>query len=300
VPTEEEQLATAAVTPSATDIAIASDEILKVIGEGYASTDSLFASVIERLASEPTLDVSTRLPGVDDANVRSVRSRVTAFLAIAELEACGAILPMGVQAYPHPTWKLQYMIDNVSKSYSAESGGFNVGIVAAYRAPSYRSRSRLIDSPSVFLHHLPAAMGPKVRRVLEEAINAYRFRQYVSVAVLLGIASEAAWGQLARSLLEWKPNAKLQKLIDDPRVGAADIQEKVMQRVGVLDIKGVDFHAIELTAQTYRELRNYAVHKADEAFDEIRVARPRVGVLLEASVDYFIRLYDLQARFKDE
>lgn len=139
-------------------------------------------------------------------------------------------------------------------------------------------------------------MGPKVRRVLEEAVNAYRFRQYVAVAVLLGVASKAAWGHLAGSLLQCKPNAKLQELLDSPRAGAAETRQKVLQTVRSMGINGIDLDAIEFTANTYRELRNYAVHRADEDFDEMCVARPKVGVLLEASVDYFSRLYKLRER----
>jgi len=298
LPTRDEQLATQAVTPSATDIAIASEVVLESIGEGYAGTAALFAPVAKRLADEPVPDFWKELANIEEAEVRRVRSDATTITALAELEACGAILPVGRHDYYHGTWTLNYKTDRGDGGYSAESGTFNFAIAGGYRLPSYRSRSRLIDSPRVFIEHTPAAMGPKVRRVLEEAVNAYRFRQYVAVAVLLGVASEAAWGQLARSLLKSKPNAKLQQLLDNPRAGAVDLQQKVLQMVRSMGIDGVDLDAIELTAQTYRELRNYAVHRPDEQFDEMRVARPKVGVLLEASVDYFGRLYELNERFR--
>lgn len=298
MPTRDEQLATLAVTPSSTDIAIASEVILETIGEGYMGTGALFAPVAKRLADEPVPDSWTELADVEEAEVRRVRSDATTITALAELEACGALLPVGRHDYYHGTWTLNYKTDRGSGGYSAESGNFNFAIAGGYRPPSYKSRSRLIDSPRVFIEHTPAAMGAKVRRVMEEAVNAYRFRQYFAVAVLLGVASEAAWGQLARSLLQSRPNAKLQQLLANPRASAADIQEKVMQTVRSMGINGVDLDAIELTAQTYRELRNYAVHRPDEHFDEMRVARPKVGVLLEASVDYFGRLYELRERFR--
>lgn len=297
MPTREEQLATLAVTPSSTDIAIASDVILQTTGDGYIGTAALFAPVAKRLAEEPVPDFWKELANVEEAEVRRLRSDATTITAIAELEACGAILPVGRHDYYHGVWTLKYKADRGGAGYSAESGNFNFAIAGGYRLPSYRSRSRLIDSPGVFLEHTPAAMGPKVRRVLEEAVNAYRFRQYVAVAALLGIASEAAWGQLARSLVSWKPNTKLQQLLDNPRAGAADIQRKVLETARSLGIRDVDFDAIEVTAQTYRELRNYVVHWPDEQFDELRVARPKVGVLLVASVDYFGRLYELSERF---
>ncbi|MDP9224636.1 MAG: hypothetical protein M3P18_12430, partial [Actinomycetota bacterium] len=198
MPTREEQLATLAVTPSSTDIAIASEVILESIGEGYAGTAALFAPVAKRLADEPVPDFWKELANIEEAEVRRVRSDATTITAIAELEACGAILPVGRHDYYHGIWTLKYTTDrDDGGGYSAESGNFNFAIAGGYRLPSYRSRSRLIDSPRVFIEHTPAAMGPKVRRVLEEAVSAYRFRQYVAVAVLLGVASEAAWGQLA-------------------------------------------------------------------------------------------------------
>ena len=60
MPTREEQLATLALTPTATDIAIASEVILEAIGDGYQGTATLFDSVARRLADEPLRVSSAR------------------------------------------------------------------------------------------------------------------------------------------------------------------------------------------------------------------------------------------------
>jgi hypothetical protein len=54
-------------------------------------------------------------------------------------------------------------------------------------------------------------------------------------------------------------------------------------------------NSLDALEQVYRDLRNYAVHRPDESFDESRVDRAIIGTLLEACVDYFRRLYEVHA-----
>jgi hypothetical protein len=77
-------------------------------------------------------------------------------------------------------------------------GPFNFAVAAAYKLPWSSFRAPLIDSPAVFLENLPASMGPKVKQVLLEAVDAYRASLYFATAVLIGVASEAAWGWRGR------------------------------------------------------------------------------------------------------
>lgn len=286
-------LVRAAVTPSAYDVAIASEVILEALRTtGYQGTRGLFEPVEQRLANEPVPDVVRTIEGVTEADIRKVRAAATTMTALAELEARGAILPTGSPPYEHSPWSVPYSKGGYSTAYSVD-GLFTYRVAAGYRARLAELRSTLIDSPGVFLVHLPTSMGPKVRRVLEEAVHAYRDGLYFASAVLLGVASEAAWGQLARTVQEVTGNRSLQKLLDDPLASAGAIQRKTTDLIRSENPHGIEYEALVPVEQSYRDLRNYAVHRADESFEETRVARPVVGIMLENTVDYFRRLYAL-------
>lgn len=286
-------LVKAAVTPSAYDVAIASEVILEALRTtGYQGTRGLFEPIEQRMASEPVPDVVRDIEGVTEADVRRIRAAATTMTALAELEASGAILPTGSPPYEHSGWHVAYSKGGFATSYNVD-GMFTYRVAAGYRPRLADVRSPLIDSPGVFLAHLPPSMGTKVRRVLEEAVHAYRDGLYFGTAVLLGVASEAAWGQLARTVQGATGNPHLKKLLDDPLTSANAIQQKTMELIRSLKPRGIEYEALVAVERSYRDLRNYAVHRPDETFEETRVARPVVGLMLENTVDYFRRLYEL-------
>lgn len=296
MPSHQKGEVLAAVTPSWHDVAIASDVIIGALREaGYLGTRELMDRVAERLADEPLPDVASAIEGVSESDVRRVRAAASAITAIAHLDADGAILPMGPSDFHHSEWHVPYVTERIQTAYTVD-GPFNYGIAQGYRLPIHEGKAPLIDSPAVFLEHVPAPMGDKVRRALFEAVSAYRRRLYLSTAILLGVASEAAWGELARTVQRATGSKKLRDEIDDPYASAAEIQRLTLEAIRNLHLKSVPLDELESTEQAYRDLRNYVVHRPGETFDEKRVARPIVGVMLEASVDYFRRLYELNAR----
>lgn len=291
-----------AVAPSAYDIAIASDVILAALAGGIVITSQFFAPVADRLASEPVPAAAREIEGVAEVDVRRVRANAATMSAVAHLEARGAILPIGSHHYYHPqheadAWSVPSGTERVPRSYRID-GPYNFGIAEAYRLPAFDSRAPIIDSPAVFLTSLPSRMGDKVRRVLSEAVDAYRAGLRLGTAVLLGVASEAAWAQIARSVLERTDDAKLRSLSEAQYPSAGAVQQRVLEIVRSLGLKGIELPAIAATEQAYRDLRNYAAHRPEEAFEEERVARAIVGTMLEASVDYFRRLYELDEKVR--
>lgn len=286
-------LVSGAVTPSAYDVVIASEVILELLRTtGYQGTRGLFEPVEQRMASEPVPDVLRDIEGVTESDVRKVRAAATTMTALAELEATGAILPTGSPAYEHSGWHVPYSKGGYATAYNVD-GMFTYRVAAGYRPRLRDVRSPLIDSPGVFLAHLPPSMGGKVLRVLEEAVHAYRDGLYFGTAVLLGVASEAAWGQLARTVQRATGDPQLKKVLDDPLASANAIQQRTMALIRSLKPRGVEYEALVPVERSYRDLRNYAVHRPNETFEETRVARPVVGLMLESTVDYFRRLYEL-------
>ncbi|MEK6206919.1 MAG: hypothetical protein AABM32_04690 [Chloroflexota bacterium] len=284
-----------AVTPSSHDIAVASDVILRQLESGTLNTSLMFDPVAARLAEEPIPDVARTIEGVSEADIRQVRAAATTMTSLAHLQARGAILPLGGSTYHHTSWSVPYITSHSRGGYNID-GPFNFAVAAAYKLPWSSFRAPLIDSPAVFLENLPGSMGPKVKRVLLEAVDAYRASLYFAAAVLIGVASEAAWGQVARTVFRKTKDPDLGTLLNDPYAGAAAIQRSAMALIRGLKLRGIEVAALDAVEQAYRDLRNYAVHKPDEAFQDTRVARPLVGTLLAETVDYFSRLYEINAR----
>ena len=269
-----------AVTPSTHDIALASEVILESLGRGTQHTSNLFDPVAARLAEEPIPDIGRSIEGVREGDIRKVRAAAATTTALAHLQGRGAILPLGQPVEPssvYPAggiWSVPCITEHYKGGYNID-GPFNFTIAAVYRAPWWLSRAPMIDSPTVFLEHPPPSMGPKVRRVLLEAVDAYRTALYFAASVLVGVASEAAWGQLARTVLRKTKDSQLRSLMGDPYASAAAIHRQVMSLMRAMKLRGVELAALDALEQTYRDLRNYAVHEPDQAFEDTRVARPR-------------------------
>jgi hypothetical protein len=141
-------LVRAAVTPSAYDVAIASEVILEALRTtGYQGTRGLFEPIEERLSNEPVPDVVRSIEGVTEVDVRKVRAATTTMTALAELEARGAILPSGSPPYEHPGWHVPYSLGGHSTAYSVD-GLFTYRVAAGYRARLADLRSPLVDSPT--------------------------------------------------------------------------------------------------------------------------------------------------------
>jgi hypothetical protein len=234
---------------------------------------------------------------VKEADVRRLRAATTTVSAVALLEARGLLLPLS-GSYPDRTWHLPWQIGGTSSGYNVDVG-YNYRLAAAYRALPYGSPAPTVDSPAIFLNQLPPAMGEKVRRVLIEAVDAYRAGLFLATAVLIGVASEAAWGQVARVALAATNDTELRGLIENPLAGAGAVQHRTDELLRDLvrqrKLRGLELNALDALEQIYRDLRNYAAHRPDESFDEMRIDRARIGTLLDGSVDYFRRLYEIHS-----
>ncbi|MDP9223391.1 MAG: hypothetical protein M3P18_05965 [Actinomycetota bacterium] len=288
------ELARAATTPDLQDIAHACDVVLgTVTPTNPAHTDHMLAAIAERFKNEPLPETADATTGFIESDLRRVHALTAGVVAISMLQGRGVLLPLVGQYGDHLSWSL---------SYHAPGGGgrtLNVDAGRRYRlAPAYQLAPHVaptpaIDAPATFLEHLPAAMGPKVRRVLREAVDAYRSGRLLATAVLLGIASEAAWGQLARVVLATTSDVELGKRIDAPIQSAAAIQRRTDELLREMGRLGPLLNAIDPLEQIYRDLRNYGAHHPDETFDESRFTHTTVGNLLNGCVDYFTRLYGL-------
>jgi hypothetical protein len=275
------------------DVAIASEVILASMEpERAAQTATFLALVATRLAAEP-LPPTAHGSGVDEPEMRRMRSQAVGVRAIAELQARGIILPLSGD-YQQLSWTVSWRaaVGGGGRSLNLDEG-MHFRLAAAYALSLSATRMPAIDSPAIFLEHLPPAMGPKVRRVFREAVDVYHAGQLLAAAVLLGIASEAAWGQLAQATLARTNDESLRKAIDAPLPSASAIQRRTDEVLRGLRSHDRDLNAIDAPEQTYRDLRNYAAHRPSDSFDESRITRASVGTLLDGSVEYFARIYSI-------
>jgi hypothetical protein len=110
---------------------------------------------------------------------------------------------------------------------------------------------------------------------------------------MLGVASEAAWVQLAHAILARGENPKLRKLLDGTESASAD--RIVAQALKLLEARSIatdhDLRILREREAFYRDLRNHAVHAPEAIFEEARFTRTATGLQIEAAPDYFRRLY---------
>ncbi len=291
VPSHQRAEVEAAIRPSTHEVALASEVILSTIAKEPASAAHLRDKVAERLRDEPGPD-ARGLEGVQETELRKAKASWCTALALAHLESTGHVLPYGprrIHDWQHVS--VPYQSGGLSTGYVMDP--FNFELADVYVLPLTALAPEL-DTPAVFLDHLPASMGGKVRRVLFEAAQSYRAGLFVGAAILLGTASEAAWEQVGLAVAKLTGDRKLNDLLADPISPNAQVQARAIDALARLKlVSSASLAALDATSRTYRELRNHAVHEPEGSFEEALFARAAVGTLLVGAVSYFQRLFEL-------
>lgn len=284
-----------AVRPTDHDLAVAADALLPALAAGALPTTMLRDAVATALEGEPLPAIAEGLQGVQEAGLKKARAAATTLTALAHLEAEGAILLLGSRrVHQWADWTIvPFQLGGFGSGYRMEDP-YNYDLADAYGL----SRSTHVgESPSLIVERLRGVAGPKAHRLIAEATLAYRRGLFVGTAILIGVASEAAWDELARATEATMGDAKLRQLLDDQLGSAARVQQRVVDLLLPRKlIPDAALRSLAQTAETYRSLRNHAVHEGEETFDDALFTRAAVGTLLTGSVDYFRRLYELRDR----
>jgi hypothetical protein len=252
-------------------------------------TDNLKDPVAKALEAEPF----GPFPDIDvpEETLRRARAVGALVTALAHLQSTGHVLPFGRMRLGGELPEFLVMRTAGPPGYRV-GDQFNFEIAEVYAPPRGALKPDL-DPPLVLLDRLPARMGAKVRRVLLEAADAYRARLFVGAAMLLGTASEAAMEQLAVAILTRTNDPQLRGLLEDEMASASRLHAYTIAELAKLKVRGTHVRLLEGMANTYRELRNHAVHEPEGAFDTLLFDRTVVGPLMTGAIIYFERLYDV-------
>ena len=87
---------------------------------------------------------------------------------------------------------------------------------------AFRDQEINPDDPAGYVKHLyevVPGLAATVRLYIDEAVNTYYRRSYLACTVMLGVAAEAAFFDVAESFVGWAnpPVEKLKKLLQNPR-----------------------------------------------------------------------------------
>lgn len=289
------EIAKRATQPSERDVALAEEVILGELARAEVlACAALVDKVKLRLDAEPLPPLFAELEDVTEADCRDAWSAATAATALANLQWTGQIIPCDVLEIPHlPGLALQWS--------SRHGGGAIRNMKPEYAFPIGRQlrlspwlRAVAPDSPAA-LHWPIADAGDKVTRVLREAAESYRRGLDVGAAILLGVASEAAWVELAEAVAVRTSDTQLRSLLSSERARAAALAEQTAALL--VQLKARPEHEIRrlLTEAAHvRDLRDHAVHEPASRFDDDLFTRAAVGLLLQSAVGYFRRLYDVR------
>jgi hypothetical protein len=139
-----------------------------------------------------------------------------------------------------------------------------------------------------------------VHMYAEEAVHCYTHESYLASAVMLGVASEAAFLEMAQASVTWlaSPGQKLQEILDNPRQPYVkkfeEFRKRIEPRKSELPTELAD--GMSLTFDSVLDLlritRNEAGHPTGKS-----ILREDQYISLQMFGRYLKKLYDLKAFF---
>jgi hypothetical protein len=141
-----------------------------------------------------------------------------------------------------------------------------------------------------------------VLRYTHEAVHSYVNRCYLASAVMLGVASEAAFFDLAEAFANWLPeseDSKFRKILDNPRKHYISKFEEFRKRIqshkSKLPPQLADNMALMMDSilDLLRIYRNDAAHPTGK-----EIERGDAQINLQMFARYLKRMYDLKAFFE--
>lgn len=161
------------------------------------------------------------------------------------------------------------------------------------------------DIPDKYLQRIVQSvpvLSEVVKLYLREALETYRSQNYIASSVMLGVAAEAAFLEMAEAFANYLSGAerdKFRKMLDDPRVSYnkvfEDFRERTSQRKKVLGKLGDNLDIqLHSTLDMIRNYRNDAGHPSG-----LSMNRADCFVNLVAFARAAERLYGLKAFFEE-
>lgn len=142
------------------------------------------------------------------------------------------------------------------------------------------------------------AVSPEALVYVTEALSSFNARAYLATSVMMGVAAEQAFNELAASLVAAHPTTtvKLKRVLEDPRSSQRARYDEFRKAVEPLKNNLPDGLADPLTMDAVADLlrvsRNDAGHPAGKTIDEAVAA-----VHLQMGALYLIKMSELRAHF---
>jgi hypothetical protein len=296
----DQETARRATQPSERDVAIAESVVLGRLASGAVlHAQNMIEEVRHRFADEPLPALFGELDDVTETDCRAAWSTAAAMTALANLQWTGQIIPCDVLDVPDIgaltlVWRSPHgagPVRDMRPEYSFPIGR-QLRLSPWLRAPAPDSLAALRWPVS--------GAGDKVTRVLREAAESYRRGLDVAATILIGVASEAAWVELAEAVGGRSADEALRSLVEGERARAAALAERTADILqGQFNARPHEIRRLLTEAAHLRDLRDYAVHEPASRFDEQLFTRAGTGVLLESAADYFRRLYAVVESVRD-
>ena len=290
----DQNVAQRATQPSESDVALAQRVILGALAAGQVShVQNLIEQVRVRFREEPLPPLFHELDDVAEDECRAAWATAAALTALAALQWSGQIIPHDLLEVPDaPQLQLDWRDGGSQRTLRDMRPEYFFPIGKQLRLSPWL-RATKPDTLGA-LTWPGEGVGDKVTRVLREAAESYRRGLPVAAAILIGVASEAAWVEVAMAVVERTSDPDLKSLLASERSRAAALATrtglvlKELRKVQAFEIDRLLTEAAHL-----RDLRDHAVHEPAQRFDDQLFTPAKVGVLLEAAVDYFRRLHAL-------
>ncbi len=279
--------ALAAVTPSRTDVIAMKAEVLRRLTDGepvHAEEVLVDPAAPPHERPDSNRHVVLGVSGDDDRE-RMEADRVVLYWrrlaacteAVAELLAQGLIVP----CQPLEQRSFRAPFSEQTATIPVERPGTRGGVSFPHGLPQIPAEHRgyrlvhglrgrpphLFDADLFTAGLMALELDDRVRRTIEESLNAFRRGLYLAAASLLAAATEGAWYAAAVPFVD--KDRKLGEAMERDRT--ADVQTRVANhlRDGADGRDRARTDGLEVHARLMRDIRNYGLHPRSTVDDEL-------------------------------
>lgn len=301
------------LTPSRTEVVQAKRLISKAMAAGDIVTvpalQDLLPAAKDARPSNDLLVIEILTPRVPESAVverhsqfRYVRLRVAGAEAIAELAAAGLIIAMDADLRASGPFTFRYRVHEGSQT---RTGTVRTSIRTPALAGSYRLPHKLLGRQSwfldadIFLDGISELdLSDQLRRILTEALAAFRYGMFLACASLLGAVSEGAWYAVAERVAGEK--GALRKAVDGDRT--AQVQKLLADEFRQLPAVGTTPDDLLAHAAVLRDIRNFGVHPRENPSEDLSgyLTEEACALLILNTHRYLQKLASTAARLDPE
>lgn len=265
-----------AITPSAAEIAQATEVVIAALASGPADTSALEGAVASALGVVGGMgqtynagDLSSPLVDAQAAPLAWRRARAAARLALAKLAATGVVTPSGQHRYTDVEVFTGNQMFSTTGPIRIPTAEVELGYAYQLTPGSDAATALPLTSLDAWLSEAAPLVTERTRGTLQEALSAAQRGLYQAALTLLGAVCESAWylvGEAFRTLT----SDDLGRALDAEQTG--QVQRLVRDQLATVRRQASIAGELYAHASYLRDVRNYGIHAGGDETESLEHA----------------------------